>query len=218
MADTTSTFRHDVGYTTVLELLAAIQVNSRIVVTIVPSDAEIVNVNLNTRQIELASSAYSDFLSVAHDHYAETIYFSVPRYFDGVDLMRMCCVVEYTNAKNESYVAPISVVDSTSRPGDLIFGWCLHGAATAATGNLKFAIRFFAINLETGKYIYSLRTRPVTGKVLYGAPDQDYLPESLDSEPIYQLVQKVKNLSSVYWFDLDDYQAGDELPSVIYDD
>jgi hypothetical protein len=48
---------------------------------------KIVNVDLDTREIQLVNSAYRSFLSIRKEHYAETIYFKVPRYFDGVDLM-----------------------------------------------------------------------------------------------------------------------------------
>jgi len=71
----------------------------------------------------------------------------------------MCCVVEYTNANNDSRVSPILVKDVTSEPGYIIFGWCIHGDATRKSGTIKFAIRFYAVNLEQKTFIYSLRTQ-----------------------------------------------------------
>lgn len=152
----------------VKQLLKAMTENTKTILTVIPSDAEIINIDLNKREIQLGSSAYSDFISVAREHYAETIYFRVPRYFDGVDLLRMSVVVEYTNAAGESRVAPILVEDVTSEPDYILFGWCIHGDATRVAGNLKFAIRFYSINLGTGEFVYSLRTLPVTGKIMYG--------------------------------------------------
>jgi len=180
---------HALGYDAVIALLAELQENSKTIVTVVPSDAEIINVDLDKRLIQLDSSAYSKFLSVAHDHYAETIYFRVPRYFDGVDLLRMCCVMEYTNAANESRVSPILVKDVTSDPGYIIFGWCIHGDATKKSGTIKFAIRFYAVNLEKQNFIYSLRTQQALGRILYGVEEAVVDEEKLHSSPTYNIVQ-----------------------------
>ena len=180
---------HVSGYDAVMALLAELQENNKTIVTVVPSDAEIINVDLDKREIQIGSSAYSKFLSVAHDHYAETIYFKVPRYFDGVDLLRMCCVVEYTNADNESRVSPILVKDVTSQPGYIIFGWCIHGDATKKSGNIKFAIRFYAVNLESQMFIYSLRTQQAIGKIMYGVEEAAVDEEKLHSSPAYNIVQ-----------------------------
>lgn len=183
----------------VIQLLKAMAENSRTIVTVVPPDTEIVNIDLNTREIQLGSSAHSDFISVAREHYAETIYFRVPRYFDGVDLLRMSVVVEYVNAAGESRMAPILVEDVTSEPGYIIFGWCIHGDATRVAGNLKFAIRFYSINLNTNEFVYSLRTLPAIGKIMYGTPDDFEEQESLYSEELQQIIESLKQKSMIYW-------------------
>lgn len=183
----------------VTALLAELQANSKTIVTLVPSDSEIINVNLNTRQIEIGSSAYSKFLSVARDHYAETIYFRVPRYFDGVDLSRMACAVEYTNAANQSRISPILVKDIISEPDSIIMGWCIHGDATAKAGTIKFALRFYSINLDTYEFVYSLRTQQASGKIVYGVDEGVVEEESLFSEPLYAIVDALKQASTIYW-------------------
>lgn len=190
---------HALNYDAVVALLAELQENSKTIVTVVPSDAEIINVDLDKREIQIGQSAYSKFLSVAHDHYAETIYFRVPRYFDGVDLLRMCCVVEYTNANNDSRVSPILVKDVTSEPGYIIFGWCIHGDATKKSGTIKFAIRFYAVNLDQGTFIYSLRTQQALGKILYGVEEADTSEEKLHSASIYNIVEALQEKSLIYW-------------------
>ena len=182
-----------------VSLLAELQANSKTIVTIVPSDSEIINVDLNTRSIEIKSSAYSKFLSVARDHYAETIYFRVPRYFDGVDLMRMACVIEYTNAANESRISPILVKDNLSEPGYILLGWCIHGDATKKAGTIKFAMRFYSINLSTHEFVYSLRTQQTDGKIMYGVDEKAVKEESLFSEPLYEIVDALQQASTIYW-------------------
>lgn len=187
------------NYDAFVALLAELQENSKTIVTVVPSDAHMVEVDLDRREILLGQSVYSKFLSVAHDHYAETIYFKVPRYFDGVDLLRMCCVVEYVNAEGDSRVSPILVKDVTSAPGYIIMGWCIHGDATRKSGSVKFALRFYAINLETQQFIYSLRTQQAVGKIMYGVEEADTSEEKLHSEPLYNIVQAFQEKSLIYW-------------------
>lgn len=190
---------HALSYDAVIALLTELQENSKTIVTVVPSDAEIINIDLNKRQIQIESSAYSKFLSVERDHYAETIYFRVPRYFDDVDLLRMCCVVEYTNAKGDARVTPIMVKDVTSEPGYIIFGWCIHGDATRYAGKIHFAVRFFAINLAEHEFVYSLRTQQATATVLYGIDEAMAEQESLSSQSAYDIIEALQEQAVVYW-------------------
>jgi len=71
----------------------------------------------------------------------------------------MACAVEYTNAANESRISPILVKDIISEPDSIIMGWCIHGDATKKAGTIKFALRFYSINLDTYEFVYSLRTQ-----------------------------------------------------------
>lgn len=187
-------------------LLIEIQANTRNILTIVPSDAEIIDINLNNRSINLGSTSYSKFLSVAREHYAETVYFRVPRYFDGVDLSRTACVVEYINANNDNRIAPILQKDIVSEPGYMIFGWCLHGDATRTAGTIRFAIRFYSIDLNTKAFTYSLRTQLASGKILYGmdeaAANAAAEEKDLFSKPIYQIVDALQQASTIEWINV----------------
>ena len=72
-----------------LDLLTEIQHHSRTMVYVPPSEpSRIINVNLETREIDLKNSPYREFLSINKDHYAETLFFKVPRYFDNVDFTK----------------------------------------------------------------------------------------------------------------------------------
>lgn len=194
---------HANTYDNVSALLAEIQANSKTVITLVPSDSEIININLNTREIEISSSAYSKFLSISHDHYAETIYFRVPRYFDGVDLSQMACVVEYVNSHGDSRISPILLKDIMTEPGYILLGWCIHGDATRYAGTLKFALRFYAIvfgeHSTDNRFVYSLRTQQASGKILYGMPEDGAEEESLFSKPLYDIVDALQQASMIYW-------------------
>ena len=56
---------------------------------LLPSDERIYEINLNARTIEAP-----EYLSVETDHYAEAIYFKMPRYFDGIDLTTKTAVIQ----------------------------------------------------------------------------------------------------------------------------
>jgi len=71
----------------------------------------------------------------------------------------------------------------------MIFGWCLHGDATRSAGTIKFAIRFYSIDLNTKAFTYSLRTQLASGKILYGMDEavanKAAEEKDLFSKPIY---------------------------------
>ena len=62
--------------------------NAPTTAVLIPSTERIFNIDLNTRTIEAP-----EFLSVEHDHSAETIYFVIDRYFDSWDLSNSTCVI-----------------------------------------------------------------------------------------------------------------------------
>ena len=188
--------------TTFLELLKYIQISSKTIVTPVPLGTPIINVDLDTRTIDVASSQYKSFLSIEKDHYAETLYFKVPRYFDGVDLMQTTIVMEYVNAKGESRVAPLLNRDVTTAPGYILLGWCIHGEATKAAGTLRFALHFYSIDLATNTWLYSLRTQPAQGRIMYGVASPAMTEDNLSSTPLAALIEAINNQSMIYWTNL----------------
>ena len=163
-----------------------------------------INVNLDTREIELKNSIYKEFLSVDKDHYAETLYFTVPRYYDDVDLMRMALVVEYVNAKGDSYIAPILTRDMRSCPGYIIFGWNLHGNATIAAGTLNFAFRFYSIDTETHQIQYSLCTKPAAGKIATGIQTKDAKAENglVNGYALDEVIDEIHKNTIMWWNNL----------------
>jgi len=55
---------------------------------VVPSNKQLYEIDLNTREIKGPET-----LSVQSEHYAETVYFVVDRYYDRMDLAQANCVV-----------------------------------------------------------------------------------------------------------------------------
>jgi len=79
-----------------------------------------------------------------------------------------------------------------TEPGYILFGWCLHGDALREVGELQFAIRFFSINLDTHEFTYSLRTRPVVGRIVPSTDDRYTETETLTSQLAQELVESLK--------------------------
>jgi len=118
----------------------------------------------------------------------------------------MALVVEYVNAKGDSYVSPILTRDTTTFPGYILFGWCLHGNATQYAGNLSFAIRFFQVDVATHNLVYSLRTKAATGKILYGVNTNDATPQSeeglLNNFALDEVISSIAQHTTLMWTNL----------------
>lgn len=63
-----------------------------LLVHLFPDEDEIHMIDWETRTIEVPQ-----FLSVRFDHNSELVYFGTPRYFEGMDLADMVCVIQYIN-------------------------------------------------------------------------------------------------------------------------
>lgn len=191
------------------KLLETVQYKYTTTVRQLPLDEPRIQVDLNTRQIKISESEYSDFLSMEKDHRAETVYFELDRYFEDVDLFNCTCIVEYINAKGQMRIYPVTLKDIKSLESQhrMILGWSLGNEATAAAGTITFSLSFYAINTETHSVVYSLQTAPAQGNILYG---MDYTQEQEEeSEDYYKLSENhfetllaMINQKNVYWNDL----------------
>lgn len=103
----------------------------------------------------------SNQTNITQENNSQVIPFEMPRYYDGVDLMKMTIQIHYVNADdNENYTAPINVSYSDSK---IRFYWMVSDYATAKEGTLKFEIiATGAITIpntgESKNYLW--RTRP----------------------------------------------------------
>lgn len=183
--------------------------NAPTLANVLPSSEKIYHIDLETRTIEAP-----EFLSVSDDHRAETIYFTVDRYFDHIDLATTVCVVQYINAAGEGrvYAVPFYDIETFSghrgskNEGDdmpkILVPWCIEGEATKEAGDVQYSVRFYKIN-EGGKFFqYNLNTLPVTSKVLHG---MDVITESEDynfpASVIEEIFEKIENISrqDLFW-------------------
>ena len=153
----------------------------------IPEDEPIYAIDLNTRTIETPT-----FLSVETDHTAETVFFKVDRYFDTIDLADSTCIIQYVNAKGQTYIyaVPVYDVQTLATEGKMLIPWVIQGPATIAPGTIRYAIRFYHLNkvpitiqsenelITTGEYNYEfdyiINTVPSTSRILSGLGDNGY--------------------------------------------
>ena len=193
---------------------------------IVPSNISLYNVNLDTREIDAP-----EYLSVQHEHYAETVYFLVDRYHDSMDLAQTSCIVQYVTPDDESYIYVVPFCDTVTYSGGIkdadgnivddqpkmIIPWSISGSATHLSGTVKFILRFYLIeesneeNPSKIEFSYCLSTKPASGKVMYGLPiDGDgFLDEDtyqIDSNNrFYELINSLTQIAdnaTLYWIDV----------------
>lgn len=170
---------------------------------LLPSTEKIYEVDMNSREIEAPK-----YLSVEHDHRAETIYFKIGRYLDNIDLANMTCIIQYINANGEGriYRVPFYDVETYSDENMMLFPWCIDGEATKASGMVTYSIRFYDID-ESATYLrYNVSTLPSKSEVLHGISSKtdidgsnDYLASFKD-----ELFAEIKKISEydLYWVDL----------------
>lgn len=170
-------------------------------------DVEYIEINMTEREIKLPSSQYSSFLTVQNDHWADTVWFSVDRFFDGVDLSQQMCVIEYVNANKEGRICPVIDIDIITDPNKLRFGWKIGREATKVAGKIRFLIHFYSIEMGGNNFTYSLSTKPCEALILESLGNQVDIDSSYDypSEVLEEIYGRLNNVESkaVMWRDLD---------------
>lgn len=183
---------------------------------IVPSNILLYNIHLDTREIDAP-----EYLSVQHEHYAETIYFVVDRYYDNMDLAQTTCVVQYVTPDNESYIYAVPFCDTVTFPDKIIIPWCISGSATSLSGTVKYVVRFYKIDEQSvisennerdpskAEFSYSLSTKPASSKVMYGLPIEGILDEENyhieTNNRFYEFLNVINQMvdnATTYWIDV----------------
>jgi hypothetical protein len=109
-------------------------------------------------------------VGVKGDEIAEIIYFSIDRYFDAVDLANMNILIQWSHngddlSENLDFTYKRSL-DYAS--GKIVFGWPISRAITDEPGDINFSVRFYELDTESGKLLYSFSTKTATVKVQKG--------------------------------------------------
>lgn len=152
-----------------------------------PLDEEPFYINANTRAINIPSSFRSNGIAVQGDNLAETIYFTIDRYFDDKDLNDTDIWILWEAPQNRKGIVYDTLIkDVESEPGKIIFGWPIDKTITEIPGTLKFSVKFLDNKEGVLKYALSTLTANVNIKASLNInPDDqdvieiDHLEEAL---------------------------------------
>lgn len=170
-----------------------------------PEREPVFNVFLNTREIVIPDG-FKD-LAVQWDHNAETVWFALDRYFDGVDLTELSYGVQFTNTIGENGFLPLtlrstpdlsSFINGELMEGDsetFLVGWKITQDVTRVAGALSFSLRIFNIDRDTNILDYNISTNPVTANIKKGyfITDESNLAEPVADNLSY-LVATIQDL------------------------
>ena len=151
-----------------------------------PLDEPLFEIDANSRKITIPTDFASNGLSVQGDHLAETIFFSIDRYFDYMDLSN--CKIRINWKMGNTVGQSVNFVESTDiEPGKIIFGWPVAKDLTGRSGSLSFAVEFYQED-GSGEIKYSLNTLIASVNIKEGLVLID--PEVIDvSSDILNMLQ-----------------------------
>ena len=98
-----------------------------------PLDEPMFEINANTRKIEIPAEFKSNGLSVQGDHLAETVFFSIDRYFDYTDLSDTDILINWKMG-SETGKTRYFILSKDIIPGSLVFGWPISKIVTEKSG------------------------------------------------------------------------------------
>lgn len=116
-------------------------------------------IDANSRKIGVPQEFARNGVGVEGDHFVESLYFTIDRYFDTTDFAQsnIMAIVEWINAKGEKCYSPAWTKILSDDDEKLIIGWVLTDRATEKAGIVKFSIRLYSLD-EDGKLESSFAT------------------------------------------------------------
>lgn len=116
-------------------------------------------IDANSRKIGVPQEFARNGVGVEGDHFVESLYFTIDRYFDTIDFAQsnIMAIVEWINANGEKCYSPAWTKILSDDDEKLIIGWVLTDKATKKAGIVKFSIRLYSLD-EDGKLESSFAT------------------------------------------------------------
>lgn len=103
------------------------------------------NVSVDESQINITKESNSQYMQ-----------FKIPRYWDGIDLMKMLIQIRYQDVTKKGNIA--NVINVASSNQNITFAWLLDAYVTANAGEVSFEIMATGVNEKGDNYIW--RTKP----------------------------------------------------------
>lgn len=155
-------------------------------------------IDANSRKIGVPQEFARNGVGVEGDHFVESLYFTIDRYFDTTDFAQsnIMAIVEWINAKGEKCYSPAWTKILSDDDEKLIIGWVLTDKATEKAGIVKFSIRLYSLD-EKGKLESSFATlvtnvviNPSMNFDLEAAGKDKIAPEFISSGEAHEAVFK----------------------------
>lgn len=130
-----------------------------------PLDEPTFDIDANSRAITVPAEFKKNGISVKDDEIAETLYFSIDRYYDTIDLLSpgVNIVIQWESAPGADKKATQGLSTALFRDGVLVdgdekvvFGWAINNKITKNAGTIKFAVRFYMV--ENDAITFNLNT------------------------------------------------------------
>lgn len=182
---------------------------------LLPTADKIYKIDVNTRKI-----SEPDITILERDHKSSTLYFSIDRFIDYMDLAQTHCVIQYNvDGKTHFYPIPFYDIYTQSSEKKIIFPWNLSYSVTGKAGIVPFSIRFFKTGTRMVKeneiesiLTYNLNILPsqlIIEKTLIETQISDKDEAYLKTGELEQLMDyidlKMQTLSrKIYWTVLND--------------
>ena len=146
-----------------------------------PLDEPLFEIDANSRKITIPNEFRSNGLSVQNDHLAETVFFSIDRYFDYMDLSNTDITINWKMGseigKTQNFIMSTEIV-----PGKIIFGWPVNNTVTKKSGPLTFAVEFCKKDENTGAILYDFNTLAASITIKDGLVIGDAEVATLDND------------------------------------
>lgn len=186
---------------------------------LLPAAEKIYDINVEERMIN-----NPNIILVEKDHKSKTIYFSIDRYVDYMDLAQTKCIIQYNTEvrgiKRTCYY-PVLFYDIYTRLEEkkIIFPWNLDYNVTKNAGMIPFNIRFFKVGTQITEnndaeliLTYNLNILPSTVQIKQSLIELDVDDNDLsqlqpgDFDILMEYVdKKVSALNrKIYWTVVDD--------------
>lgn len=205
-----------VNITSIDEYFSVLEILAKVVKTVVSNnkgyDAKLYNdklfiipfgendfvIDANSRKIGIPQEFARNGVGVEGDHFVESLYFTIDRYFDTTDFAQsnIKAIVEWINAKGEKCYSPAWTKILSDDDEKLIIGWVLTDKATEKAGIVKFSIRLYSLS-EDGKLESSFATlvtnvviNPSMNFNLEAAGEDKIEPEFKSSGEVHEAVFK----------------------------
>ena len=147
--------------------------NLQFISSVMPNVESVIEIDAALRKITIPDELKN--IAVEGDHLSETIFFRIPRYFDGDDLSSRNCKIRYVNAGSEygeSEICDMEIFDDFIK-----FGWSIENRVTRYRGVINFTVQFETI--ENG-IEYQWQTTPAQLNVLAGLNIQEIITDKDD--------------------------------------